>query len=186
MKTILRRIRGALGNAAVWGGTWTVASVVWIGWIMVKGLIYTPELVAATDWGSSEIWRALLSIIGFTAAVGAGTGIAFSTYLATNFRRKSLENLSSARTAVGGGLVTLLVGLVVYMALGAPTGIGFDDVLPLLSWGTLLGTGMGYASVAAAKRALPGPRSSGSRLGAAQPIQERNTNPSSTRVELTR
>jgi hypothetical protein len=177
MKTILRRIRGALGNAAVWGGAWTAASVVWIGWILVKGLIYTPELVAATDWGSSEIWRALLSIIGYTAVIGAGTGIAFSKYLAANFRRKSLEDLSSSRTALGGGLVTLLVGLVIYMTLGAPAGIGFDDVLPLISWGTLLGSGMGYASVAAAKRALRGPRSSGPGLGTAKllPKQQEST-----------
>lgn len=174
MKTILRRIRGALGNAAVWGGAWTVASVVWIGWILVKGLIYTPELVAATDWGSSQIWRALLGIIGYTTVIGAGTGIAFSAYVAANFRRRSLEDLSSMRTALGGGLVTLLVGLVIYMALGAPAGIGFDDVLPLISWGTLLGSGMGYASVAAAKRALPGPSSSGSGLGTAHPLPEQH------------
>jgi len=172
MKTILRRIRGALGNAAVWGGAWTVASVVWIGWILVKGLIYTPELVAATDWGSSQIWRALLGIIGYTAVIGAGTGFAFSTYVAANFRRKSLEDLSSMRTALGGGLVTLLVGLLIYLVLGAPAGIGFDDVLPLISWGTLLGGGMGYASVAAAKRALPGSNSSGARLGTTRPLPE--------------
>ena len=186
MKTILRRIRGALGNAFVWGGAWTVASVLWIGWILVKGLIFTPELVAATDWGSSQIWRAVLGIIGFTAAVGAGTGVAFSTYVAANFRRKNLEDLSPVRTALGGGLVTLLVGLVIYTALGAPSGIGFNDVLPLLSWGTLLGSGMGYASVAAAKRALPGSSSLGLRRGAAQPLPERSSNPSNTRLELTR
>ncbi|MEJ2289419.1 MAG: hypothetical protein P8Y02_12415 [Deinococcales bacterium] len=186
MKTILRRIRGALGNAAVWGGAWTVASVLWIGWILVKGLIFTPELVAATDWGSSQIWLALLGFIGYTAVIGAGTGIAFSTYLAANFRRKTLEDLSSMRTALGGGLVTLLVGLVIYMALGAPAGIGFDDVLPLISWGTVLGSGMGYASVAAAKRALPHSRSSETRPGTAQPLETRRANSPDARLELTR
>ena len=139
-----------------------------------------------TDWGAWPIWGAILRMIGFTAAVGAGTGIAFSTYVATNFRRTRPEDLSSVRTALGGGLVILLVGLVIYTASGAPAGIGFAEVLPLLSWGTLLGGGMGYASLAAARRVPPGPSSSGPGLDAAQPLTEPSTNSSDTRLELTR
>jgi hypothetical protein len=90
-----------------------------------------------TDWGAWPIWGAILRRIGFTAAVGAGTGVAFSAYVAANFRRKSLADLPSVRTALGGGLVTLLMGLVIYTASGAPAGIGFAEVLPLLSWEAL-------------------------------------------------
>ena len=186
MNTTLRRIRGAIGNAALWSGAWTLASVLWIGWILGRGLILTPELVASTDWGAWPIWGAILRMTGFTAAVGAGTGIAFSTYLAANFRQKELEDLSSARVALGGGLVTLLVGLVVYLTLAAPSGLNFGDVLPLLSWGTLLGSGMGYASVAIGRRALPEPAGSEPKLGTPQARHGRSERPSNTRLKPTR
>ena len=65
----------------------------------------------------------------------------------------------------GGELVTLLLGLVMYLTLAAPSGLNFDDVLPLLTWGTVLGGGMGYTSVSMARRALPDPERTGPELG---------------------
>ena len=92
MNTALRRIRGALRNALLWGAAWFGA---------------TAALVTGANLffgGRLDIVAMLYSgiIIG---AVGALTGGTFSAYIAANFRRSRLDDLSPPRVALGGGLV---------------------------------------------------------------------------------
>ena len=146
MRLLLRRLRGAFGNAVVWGSTWFLVGLVsLIGW----GLL--SYQIPAEEWATLHFWRTMLEAAGFLAAIGAGTGAAFSAFVAANFRRGTLEDLQPARFAFGGGLVATLVVLVILYL----TGAGQDFLLRPLVWTALVGGTTGYTSLKLAQRSLP-------------------------------
>lgn len=99
MRTFLRRVKGAIVNAAFWGvalGTFGV--VMYVGIRLATGEpIYFDVLLATA-----------------MAAAGQGfvLGALFSLYLAFAFRHQRAEDLSRVRFTVGGALVAMLVALV--------------------------------------------------------------------------
>lgn len=148
MKTIVRRLRGALGNALVWGTGWFVAAYgLFTGYAILSSL--TP-----LSWVFSA--GALLGAVRI-GVVGALTGALFSAYIAANFRHQKLQDISASRFALGAGLVTALPILLISLWGNLTTGWPFflRDVLePLLYYGPI-GIITGYGSIRLAKYGLP-------------------------------
>lgn len=159
MRLILRRLRGAIGNAFVWGTLWFLAGIISI---VGFGLLQTSRAASWELWGTWEVWRAIFRFATPVAAIGAVTGGAFSAYIAANFRNSRLHELSPGRFALGGGLVTTLLSLLFMCALSLRSGWGLPllgDVLPVLGVSVVVGSVTGFASLKLAKRELPPGRS---------------------------
>ncbi len=149
MRLILRRLRGALGNAVTWAVAWFGTGFLFITAVNVLKLGFFRQYVGFSLSSALE-YAATMAVVGFV------TGGAFSLYVATAFRDKRLQDLSPARFALGGGLVAVLLSLGV---LGVVT--GFDVfLLKDLIWPILLpavlGSVTGYGSIKLAQKALPG------------------------------
>jgi len=91
------------------------------------------------------------------AIAGAITGGVFSAYIAANFRRKKLADISPLRFALGGNLVTVALALVV-IYVGSffsdwPLFLG-DLLQPVLMYGSI-GAVTGYGTIKLAQSALP-------------------------------
>ena len=120
VKTILRRLRGALGNALVWGGLWFVGTfVLYVGLIVLAGN-GTPFEV--------DVQWILLKICGIHGVVGFITGGAFSAYVAGTYRVRRIEDLSPTRCALGGARVAIPIGILFRIWLRYESGWG---LLPL-------------------------------------------------------
>jgi hypothetical protein len=146
MKTLLRRLRGALGNALVWGSVWFGATVAFVvGALLITG-------------GRTQPLGVLLAsaVVG---AVGAITGGTFSLYLAANFRRSSVDDLSAPRVALGGALMATLVALIIGVTLSVLDGswpiLTLSDVAFPVGLSAALGGITGFSSIKLAQRALP-------------------------------
>lgn len=71
MKNVLRRLRGAIGNAVVWGVTWFAGAFTAFG---------AMELIWGLDAPIAP-WRLILAIATNVGITGVVTGFAFSGYL---------------------------------------------------------------------------------------------------------
>jgi hypothetical protein len=155
MKSIFRRIRGALGNAIIWAGVWFLGSLL---------TIFGVYLFGVRDLGL--FWQflpAFLRVSALNAGIGFITGGLFSAYVAAEFRGRKLEELNPGRFAFGGALVS------VALALLAVTWFRFEGIgeLPLLGslirpmiYSATMGGLTGFASAKLAQRSLPaGPES---------------------------
>jgi MFS family permease len=149
MRLILRRIRGAFGNALVWGVGWFVAGcALFLGFTLF-------------DQHSTELsWR----LVRFMLKAGVGIGIAgavtgglFSAFVAANFRNKKLRDVSAARFALGGTLVTTLVvvGVTFVGSLFSDWPFFLRDLAqPLLTF-VPVGAITAFGSIKLAQRELP-------------------------------
>lgn len=132
MKRILRRIRGALGNAVTWGLSWIA------GGTSVLGLLHLTGLFRLAD--PSEIFTFLVPVLGVT---GFLTGIAFSTFLTLAFRDQHVLEIRTGRFALGGAVIAgLICPLIVFAsplapALGASTTILLATELWTVALGSL-------------------------------------------------
>jgi len=120
MSDLVLKLRGALGNALVWGAGWFVGSVV---------LLLTLPLLLDLPFQVPGFGAALRGAATF-GITGALVGGAFSAYLGLAYRGRDLAGISSALVAVGGAglaaLVSLLVGgsVLIPAVLGAVTAGG--------------------------------------------------------------
>ena len=114
---ILRRFRGALGNAVVWAATWFVAA-----------FPLTAVFYAFGYYGSQPFWPIVLGTAQSLAGMGFLAGGAFSLYLVVFGRRHSLEDLRPIQSALGSGVTAGLAiptfALVVNTLGGFSTPIG--------------------------------------------------------------
>ena len=94
LKRLMKRLRGALGVATLWGGVW-----------FLGGLLFSGLLGLTTGLP----WPALLGMAGTMGRIGFLTGGAFSAYLTFGYRNKSLAEISTARVARVGGLVAAVL-----------------------------------------------------------------------------
>lgn len=104
MRSLLRRLRGALGNALTWSVTWFVGAV-----------MLSPLIVWATPW----------SVLRFVVSMpwlGALAGVGFSVYLGAVARRTLLPDLRSGRIALGAGSVMGMATLAIGVAVSALSG----------------------------------------------------------------
>ena len=142
MKIIMRRLRGALGNALVWAAAWFAASVV-----MVVGLY----LFGDHEWQTFA--RDLVKFSSEMAAIGFVTGAAFSLYLAGAYRHESLDDLSLVPFTLGASFVTLIVSIAVSGGITLFQGWGWETFrldklfVPILLPAAILGGITGFGSL---------------------------------------
>lgn len=94
MRKLLRRIRGALGNALTWGVAWFTGALAISGALLLSG-VFAP----AAGWWVAFLIAKNMGITGFV------TGGAFSLYLGFAHRKHQLHDLSAARLAAVGGVL---------------------------------------------------------------------------------
>ena len=96
MNRLLRRMRGAVGNALVWAVGWATAAVALLGAFLLAGWGAVP---ITTPW-------VLLGVAALNAATsGFVTGLMFSVYLSLTHSDGSLLGLSVGRSALAGGAI---------------------------------------------------------------------------------
>ena len=105
IRNIFRRLRGALGNAIVWAGTWFLAGFPLTVLLRLMGL------------GSGPFWQQALGVAQTYAFGGFLAGGAFSLYLRIAGRNKSLGRLKPIRVAVGSAVTVgiVLPALTIYL-----------------------------------------------------------------------
>jgi hypothetical protein len=160
MRKWLKRLRGALGNATLWAGVWTLATVPVLGLLQLFGL---GEL-----FGMAGILAIAPRVAASLATMGFVAGGAFSTYLALAPARR-LEDVDLRVVGVLGGI---LAGAMVPMfgflpsivsILGTPFPVAVAGAVGIAG---LLGAGTAVGSVKVAQRALLAPGAdAGSPLG---------------------
>lgn len=95
MLNLQQRLRGAFGNAVVWGVGWALAGAAIISVVYALGFAGGRTLLDSIGAAVSSF-----GVLGFLA------GGAFSVYLGAIGRRKQIHELSAGRTAVIAGLLT--------------------------------------------------------------------------------
>lgn len=145
MRGILRRLRGAIGNAVVWAGSWFVGAF---------GLAAT--LYAVVDL-PMPFWTFTLGVAQNVAAMGFLTGGAFSLYLGIAGRRKTLAELRPVRFGVWGGLIAGLLVPGTYLAMNLAVGVPLSLMTPSLiaaaGVSALFGSVTAYATIRIAQSA---------------------------------
>ena len=141
IKNLFRRLRGALGNAVVWGITWFLAAFPLHALYWVFGIRPGP------------FWERALGIMLNYGGIGFLAGGVFSLYLSIVGRRQGLRELKPGRIGLGSAITVGVVipGLVWYFG---------DPQISLVSWIMISSTigafagGTALAQVALAQRAL--------------------------------
>ena len=141
MKNIFRRLRGTLGNAMVWAGTWFLAAFPLHVLYWVAGIRYDSFLEGA---------------LGTMLTYGAGgflAGGVFSLYLRIAGRKQRLRELRPGRVGLGSALTVGVVLPGLFWFFGNPqidllSGIIISSTLGLFAGGTAL------AQVKVAQQAL--------------------------------
>lgn len=123
MTQTLRRIRGLLGTAFLWGAGW--------GGLTAAGALLSGDWIGALISGSAHF------------LVGAVAGGTFAGLLAIGERGRSLADLSPVRVAIWGATGGTLLAPLQYLI--APT-LG-------VAWPGLVGAGLAVGSLALARRA---------------------------------
>lgn len=95
MRNLQQRLRGAFGNAVVWGVGWVLAGVAMISVVYALGFAGGRTFLESVGAAASSF-----GVLGFLA------GGTFSIYLGSIGTRKKLHELSAGRTAVVAGLLT--------------------------------------------------------------------------------
>lgn len=109
MRDILRKIRGAVGNALIWAVAWFGAG------LAIGAVLYLAGLFPVTSgWGVVLIMAKTLAVPGFV------TGGAFSVYLGVRHRNRHILDLSVLRLALAGGAVAAVTLVGYLVAQGAP------------------------------------------------------------------
>ena len=103
--TIARRVRGILGEAAIWGIGWLVILVPWV-------LDTFREESCVFSYTFADLLRATIAIVGW----GAGNGALFALCLSVAGRRRALSELSAVRVIgcgfASGAWLPLALGVV--------------------------------------------------------------------------
>lgn len=97
MSTLLRRLRGALGNTAVWGIGWTALGTTANLLLQLTGVISGPVSLSAALWTGLKI-----------GVGGCIAGAAFSAFIAYAYRERRLHDISWVAFAASAAAVTAL------------------------------------------------------------------------------
>lgn len=114
-KSIYRRLRGALGNAVVWGGLWFAAVLVLGGALRVTGVL-------------TSSWEAVLMTAFRGGIIGGIAGAAFSTVIGLLYRGRRLSEINWIRFGLGGAIAT---GLFVPVFLQFMNLLSGDGMVPM-------------------------------------------------------
>jgi hypothetical protein len=139
----LRRLRGALGNAVVWGGGWFAIGLV---------LFATLRLIGVLSWP----WVEVLEYAVRAGILGGVVGGAFSVFIRLFYHGRRLTEISWVRFGIGGGVFAGL-GLPLFLqAMNFLSGDGFvawnllldDAILTTFLGGAAAGGSMKLAQLA--------------------------------------
>ena len=144
MRELLKRLRGAFGNALVWA----------IGWGGVGGVLMSLWYLLSVNPSASPIQLPVMPFIRLFAGIGFLSGGAFSLYLGVAGRNKRLDELSAIRIGLGGAVAAALVlpiyGVAVF---GTPGDFRlWADVLIPSSIAFVLGGATAFSTVKIAQR----------------------------------
>jgi len=141
IKNLLRRIRGTLGNAAVWAGTWFLAA------FPLHVLYWVFGIRPGPFWERAPGMMLIYGGIGFLA------GGVFSLYLGVAGRNQRLRKLRAGRIGVGSALTVGVVipGLIEFF--GDPQ-ISLVSAIMIYSTFGLFAGGTALAQVKIAQGAL--------------------------------
>ncbi len=149
--SFLRRLRGAVGNALVWGASWFGTGLAVLSPIHLLGL-----LPVANPWQVIFSVSANLGVVGFL--VGGG----FSAFLSLAYRDRSLLEIRAGRFAVGGAVVAALLSPIVKYVAVMSTGLGVSlgdlvvgGVFPAVLGGITAGATIKLAQNASRRLAQP-------------------------------
>lgn len=144
MKSILRRMRGALGTAVTWAVAWAG------GGFGLAALLF----MASPRLGLGLFADAAPMITLLAGATGFVGGTVFSAVLGTVHGRRSLADLSAVRIALWGGLAGMLVplGVIAGAAIwgAVPLSVGSLGTAALVFGGLGAATGGGTIMLAQA------------------------------------
>lgn len=91
---IFRRLRGAVGNAVVWGAAWSACALAVFAALKVAGTL-----------PASVIWLDSLLVAARFGLIGAIAGGAFSLVIGLLYRGRRLSAISWVRFGIGGGIM---------------------------------------------------------------------------------
>ena len=91
--TFFRRLRGAFGNAIVWGVGWSTAALALFGTLGLTGIIDVS-------------WEDVLITAFRAGIVGGVAGGAFSSVIRLVYHGRRLSEISWVRFGIGGAVVT--------------------------------------------------------------------------------
>ena len=86
----VRRLRGAFGNALVWGAGWFAAALAAFGALRVVGILTVP-------------WADVLVTASKAGIIGSVAGGAFSSVIRLLYHGRRLSEISWVRFGIGGG-----------------------------------------------------------------------------------
>ena len=115
MKSFLRLLRGAVGNAMVWGTAWFGATLV---------LFTIEQLVGGL--ASPFPWLFILKLATMIGVTGFLTGGVFSAFLGFAYRDRPLLEIKVRRFALGGAIIAGLFSTVFTLIAGMSVGTGID------------------------------------------------------------
>ncbi len=130
--SIFRRLRGALGNAVVWGAIWFATA------LAISSVLGLVE--GSFSW--AETWRQAARI----GVMGGLASAAFSTAIGLLYRGKRLSEISWVRFGLGGGAVA---GVIVPLIMLVGRTVSGDGPLPLENWVTSALVAAAFGTVAA-------------------------------------
>jgi hypothetical protein len=109
------RLRGAFGNAIVWGLGWFTAALAAFGALRVVGILTVP-------------WADVLVTAGKAGIIGGVAGGVFSSVIGLLYHGRRLSEISWVRFGIGGGVVA---GLFVPIFLQLMNWFSGDGLVPL-------------------------------------------------------
>ena len=144
---ISRRLRGAIGNAVVWGAGWTAAALALFAVLKVAGIL-----------PASVIWLDALVVAARFGFMGGIAGAAISPLISLLYRGRRLSEIRALRFGVGGGIAAGLFVPAFLQAMNllsgggmVPMGLVMDDGLMAALFGAVAAGG----SLKLAQRAHP-------------------------------
>ena len=131
IKNVLRRLRGTLGNAMVWAGTWFLAAFPLHVLYWVAGIRY------------DSFWEGALGTMLTYAGGGFLAGGVFSLYLRIAGRNQRLKELKPGRVGLGSALTVGVIIPGLFWFFGNPqidllSGIIISSTIGLFAGGTAL------------------------------------------------
>ncbi|MDX2193937.1 MAG: hypothetical protein NW201_11320 [Gemmatimonadales bacterium] len=148
MQVWRRRVRGALGNALVWGAGWCSVGVAGTlaAWLFDQLFVSGPPPFP---------WREGLGFAARLGVIGTISGAMFSAFIGLFFAGRRLRDISWIRFALAGGVVTALFlpcFIIVARALSGDAPLPLPHLLRNARFGLIFGTAAAGISMLIAQR----------------------------------
>jgi hypothetical protein len=129
--SIIKRLRGAVGNAVVWGAGWAALGFTTFAALKLAGIL-----------PASAPWLDAIVLAGKFGIIGGVTGAAFSLVIGLLYRGRRLSEISAVRFGAGGGIMAALFVPAFFQAMNLLSGDGMvpmGQVLDDSVWAVVFG-----------------------------------------------